>query len=186
MTARQQGFIFGLGSGRRALLLPLLAFIGRRLWLYLALYTAHLVVAGVALALIAIRAGTGESDWIFWLAYGWIALQVLTGPRLFLPTALALTVVGVQATQGDRDGWFWLGFIWLCLMILGGGVMLRAARAARRRSRRGEPAASGEPEAVFATMFGERGFSWAQRGGGPAPNGDILDGTAHDVPPEED
>ncbi len=166
-------------------MLPLVAFVGRKVWLYVALYALHLTVAGIALAFVAIKAGTGDSDWIFWLSYGWIALQVLTGPRLFLPTALALTVVAVQATQADRDGWFWLAFTWLALMILRGGLILRAARFGRRRARgRDGDEASGGPEAVFAAMFGGRGFSWSQAKGEPPGEGDIVEGSAHEVAPD--
>ena len=95
-------------SWRRRWLLPLLAIAGRRLAVYLALYPVHLALAGLTLAFIAIKARTGDADWIFWLSYAWIALQVVVRHRLFVPSALALAFVALQATQADRDAIFWL------------------------------------------------------------------------------
>jgi len=183
MTGRERASTFGRASGRRVWLVPLLALIGRKIWAYVTLYVLHLVLAGIALAYVALRAGTGASDWVFWLSYGWVALQVLTGPRLFLPTALALTVVAVQATQGDRDGWFWLAFTWLAIMILSGGVIMRALRRRSWGAQKGDGAASSAdgPEAVFAAMFGKQGFSWSQAGADPTDD-DIVDGSAREVP----
>ena len=156
---------------------------GRRLALYLALYPVHLALAGLALAYVAIKAGTGDADWIFWLSYGWVALQVLVGPRLFVPTALALAFVALQATQGDRDAIFWVCFAWLALMILGGGVLIKATRARRKRARERAQAEAGAGfEEMFASMFGGQGFSWPKDpSSAPEAASDTIEGTAYEV-----
>ena len=171
-------------SWRRAWLVPLLAFAGRRFAFYLILYPLHLALAGVALAFMAIKAGAEDSDWLFWLSYGWIALQVLVGRRLILPTALALAFLAVQATQADRGGWFWLCFAWLALMILAGGATIRVAQVLRRRIRQSDPGRA-EHDAgtasVFAAMFGNAGFSTSGTAGGPQPDADTVEGIAREI-----
>ena len=159
---------------------------GRRLALYLALYPIHLALAGVALAYVAVKAGTGDADWIFWLSYGWVALQVLVGPRLFVPTALALAFVALQATQGDRDAIFWACFAWLALMILSGGVLIKATRAKRKRARARAQAESGPGlEAVLASLFGQQGSNWPHTAQSEASGSDdTIEGTAHEVTDE--
>ena len=179
----------GTPSWRRRWLLPLLAIAGRRLAVYLALYPLHLALAGLTLAFIAIKARTGDDDWIFWLSYGWIALQVLVRRRLFVPSALALAFVALQATQGDRDAIFWICFAWLSLMVLGGGVLIRATRTHRRRAReRAQAEAKGSFESIFASVFGQHGFSWPEDdpGASAAPDdaedhNETIEGTAREV-----
>jgi len=152
------------------------------------MYPVHLALAGLALAQIAIKAETGDADAIFWLSYGWIALQVLFGPRLFLPSALALAFVALQATQGDRDAIFWLCFSWLALMILGGGIVMRATRSRRRKARQQAQAeATGSFENIFASMAGH-GFNAPSSSEGSAadaadlgPDQETIDGTAREV-----
>lgn len=164
----------GAPSWRRAWLVPLLTTVGRRFVIYLALYPLHLAISGVALAVIALRAGSGDTDWAFWLCYSWIALQVVFAPRLFVPTALALAFVALQATQGDRDVIFWLCFSWLALGVLRGGIAIRAVRAHRRR-RREQARAEEDPgfEAVFGEWFG---FGGASNARGPAAGETVSDG----------
>lgn len=170
------------GSWRRTWLLPLLAIAGRRLAIYLALYPLHLVLAGLALAAIAVKAGTGDADWLFWLAYGWVALQVLAGPRVFVPTALALAFVALQATDGDRDAIFWICFSWLAVMILGGGIAIRATRAHRKRARERARAEAGDGfEKIFANLFGDSGFSWTEGAPDTDASDETIDGTAREV-----
>lgn len=178
----------GAPSWRRTWLLPLLAIAGRRLAIYLMLYPLHLALAGLALGFIAVKARTGDADWLFWLSYGWVALQTLFGPRLFVPTALALAFVALQSTQGDRDAIFWLCFSWLALMILGGGVAMRATRSRRRRARRRAQAdATSSFESIFATMAGAGGFGWPGSGESSTSreddlaDADTIDGTAREV-----
>ncbi|MGI9657843.1 MAG: SHOCT domain-containing protein [Gaiellaceae bacterium] len=158
--------------------------------MYLLMYPVHLALAGVALAYIAIKAGKGDADWVFWLSYGWIALQVLFGPRIFVPSALALAFVALQATQGDRDAIFWLCFTWLALMILGGGVAMRATRARRRKARqRAQAEATGSFESIFASMAGES-FRWPPGASSTAEASDLgedeetIEGTAREVDTE--
>ncbi len=171
-------------SWRRAWLIPLLALAGRRFAFYLILYPLHLAIAGVALAFIAIKAGTGDTDWLFWLSYGWIALQVMVGRRLIVPTALALAFLAVQATQADRDGWFWLCFAWLALMILAGGATMRAARALRRRTRQRDPGSADQQAGaatVFAAMFGDKSFSAGGTADSRPSDPDTVEGSAREV-----
>ena len=180
-------------SWRRAWLLPLLTIAARRLAPYALTYVLHLTLAGLALGYIATKAGSGDTDGIFWLSYGWIALQVLFGPRLlFVPSALALAFVALQATQGDHDAVFWIGFAWLALMMLGGGIAMRATRSRRRRAReRAQSEATGGFESIFATMGGHGGFDWPTDGGPEGTDApdhgsdhDTIDGTARDVDTE--
>jgi hypothetical protein len=164
--------------------MPLLALAGRRFAFYLILYPLHLAIAGVALAFIAIKAGTGDTDWLFWLSYGWIVLQVMVGRRLIVPTALALTFLAVQATQADRDGWFWLCFAWLALMILSGGATMRSARTLRRRTRQRDPGSAEQQTGaatVFAAMLGDKGFSTADTASNRPPDADTVEGSAREV-----
>ena len=176
-------------SWRRRWLLPLLAIAGRRLAVYLALYPVHLALAGLTLAFIAIKARTGDADWIFWLSYAWIALQVVVRHRLFVPSALALAFVALQATQADRDAIFWLCFAWLSMMVLGGGVLIRATRSQRRRARaRAQAEATSSFESIFASVFGQHGFTWptdGQAGSSESDDGDpgdeTIEGTAREV-----
>jgi hypothetical protein len=179
-------------SWRRTWLLPLLMIAGRRLWVYVALYGLHLALAGLALATIANKAGTGDDDAAFWLSFGWIALQLIASPRLFVPTALALAFVALQATSGDRDAIFWICFSWLALGVLRGGILMRITRSLRRRARERAQAEAGPGfESIFASFVGG-GFSPSGSPGsghdrgspaaGPsAEAADTIDGTAREI-----
>jgi len=141
----------------------------RRVALYLILFPIHFAISGAALAVIAVKASSGDTDAWFWLAFAWVALQALTLSPLMVLNGLALAFVAIEATKGQTGWIFWTCFAWLAAIVAIGGLSRRAASQYRRRRAAAESTQAGaewgSTFAWFASSFGTEDLA----GSGPGP-----------------
>lgn len=119
-----------------------------RIATYLVAVPAHLALSAAALAFLALRAGDGDIDGVFWLCFSWLALQALGGTASLVLDGLALAFVVMKAGSGDTDWIFWTCFSWMSLQMLRAAGTRRALKRWRgvRSPRRRPPAGAGLAE----------------------------------------
>ncbi len=126
-----------------------------RITLYLALFPLHFTLSGLALTAIAVRAADGDTDAVFWLAFAWVAIQMLGGLPTMVLDGLALAFVALQAINGTTNWIFWICFAWIAGQMFIGGATRRAIKLWHRRRRGGaaEARSQGAPAGLGLEWF---------------------------------
>lgn len=104
-----------------------------RIALYLALFPLHFTLSGLSLTAIAVKAADGDTDAVFWLAFAWVAIQMLGGLPTMVIDGLALAFVALQAVDSTTDWIFWICFAWVAGHMFIGGATRRAIKLWHRR-----------------------------------------------------